>query len=94
MADMYGHGVVGSDGFLVPYLLVDFVNGEYLARIFHKQQQDVVFDGSQLNQLVIHGHFLVVIVNQQTAAFVYLVTALLVVSGRESCRCPRIWRTG
>ena len=42
---MYGNRVVGTNGLLVPDLLVDLIDGENLAGIFGEQQQNVVFDG-------------------------------------------------
>ena len=75
---MYGNRVVGTNGLLVPDLLVDLIDGENLAGIFGEQQQNVVFDGSQFNWFVIHKYFLGIIVDGKAAAFVYVFIAALV----------------
>ena len=74
---MYGNGVVGTDGFLIPDLFVDIIDGENLASVFGKQQQDVVLNGSQLDGLVIDKHFFGVIVDGKATAFVYIFVAAL-----------------
>ena len=45
---MYGDGVVCADGFFVPDLLVDLVDGEDFSGVFGQQQKNVVLDRSQI----------------------------------------------
>ena len=75
---MYSNGVVCANGFLVPDLLVDFVDRENLAGIFGQQQKDVVLDRSQFDGFIIDKYFLGVIVDGETAAFVDVFIAALV----------------
>ena len=74
---MYCYGVVGTDGLLIPDLLIDLVDGEYFSGILHQKQQDVVFNGGQLDLFVVYVHFLGIIVDLKAAAAVNGVGGLL-----------------
>ena len=78
MADMDRHRIVRADGFLIPDLLVNLIDGEYLACVLHQQKQDIVLDGGQLDGLPVHRHFLIVIVDLEAAALIDLAFRLLV----------------
>ena len=78
MADMNGHRIVRSDCLLIPDLFVNLIDGEYLPRILHQEQKDVVLDGGQLNGFSVYCHFLVVIVDLKAAALIDLSLRLLV----------------
>ena len=74
---MYSHRIVGADGFLIPDLFVDFIDGENLAGVFGQKKQDVVFNRSQLDGFVIYKYFLGVVIDGEAAAFVYIFVAAL-----------------
>jgi len=75
---VYGNSVIRTDGLLVPDLFINFIDGKYLSCVFHKQQENVVFDGGQLDRLIIYPYFLGIVIDGQSAAFVNLVAGLLV----------------
>jgi len=78
MADVHGHCIIRANGLLIPYLLINLINGKYFSRILHQQQQNIVLDGRQLDGIAIHGHLFVVIINLKAAALINLSVRLLV----------------
>ena len=50
-------------GLFIPDLLIDLVNGEYLPGIFNEEQQNVIFNGSQLDLLAVYHHLVIVLVD-------------------------------
>ena len=63
MADVNGYSIIRTDGLFIPDLLIDLVNGEHLSGIFNEEQQNVIFNGSQLDEFPINGNLLVIIIN-------------------------------
>ena len=53
MTDMYGNGVVRADGFFIPDLLIDLVDGENLSGILDEEQKNIVLDRSQLDRFIV-----------------------------------------
>ena len=78
MAYVHGHCVVRADGLLIPYLLINLINGKHLSRILHQKKQDIVLDGRQLDGIAVHGHLFVVIIDLKAAALINLSVRLLV----------------
>ncbi len=44
MADMDRHRIIRTIRLLLPYLLVDLVDGKYFAFVLYKEEKDVVLD--------------------------------------------------
>ena len=53
VTDVYSYCIVGADGFLIPDLFVNLINGENLAGILNQKQKNIVFNRSQFDQAVI-----------------------------------------
>ena len=64
---MHGHRIVRAECLLLPDLLVDLLDGEHLSLVLQKKQQDVVLNPCQTDRLAVHRHFLLVVVNDQSA---------------------------
>ena len=67
MADVHRDGVIRADRLLVPNRGIDVVDGEHLAGVLYKQQQNIVLDRGQLDRIAIDGDLLRVIVHDETA---------------------------
>ena len=74
---MNRYRIVRADGLFIPYLLVDLIDREYLARIFHQQKKDIVLNRRQLDGFSVHCHFCIVIIDLEAAALVHLPLILL-----------------
>ena len=70
--------IVRADRLLIPYRLVDLVDGEDFSGVFNEQKQDIVLDRCQLDEFAVDGYFLIFIVDLQAAAFEYVVAHLIV----------------
>ena len=53
MANVDSYCVVCADGFFVPDLLINFINRKYFSGIFDQKKKDIVFNGSELDQIII-----------------------------------------
>ena len=67
---MYSHGIICANGVFIPDALINLVNRKNLALVFHQKQQDIVLNRRKLHRLVVHKHFLQIIVNDQPANLV------------------------
>ena len=75
---MDSYCVIRANGFLIPDLFVDLINGKYLSCVLYQKQEDIVFNRSQLNRISINCNFFVIIIDLKTATLVDLSFRLLV----------------
>ena len=62
---MYHNSIVGLIDLFIPYLLENLVCAEDAARIGRQQVENIEFNGSQLDLLVVDRHLVIVLVDHQ-----------------------------
>ena len=72
---MYHDRVVGLIYLFIPHPLEYLVGAEYLARVGSQQVQDIELNGCELDFLIVHNHFMVILVNGHSL-YGYLVVGL------------------
>ena len=63
---MYHYRVVGFIYLLIPNTLKDLIRTEYLSGIGCQKVQNIKFNGSELNLLIIHHHLVIVLVDDHS----------------------------
>ena len=52
MSDVHRNRIVRSNGFLIPDTFINLVNRKNFPLIFHKKQQDIIFNGRDRKSVV------------------------------------------
>ena len=74
MPDVYGNGIIRRDGFFIPNLFIDLIDGKYTALILNQQKQDIVLNGCELDWLPVYKHFFFLIIYSQSSGCVNMLT--------------------
>ena len=60
---MYHDRIVGLIYLFIPHLLEYLVGAEYLARVGSQQVQDIKLNGGELDFLIVHDYFMIILIN-------------------------------